>query len=200
MGKIICKKHGGNAIVETCSHIAGSVDSGKPFLGHRLNGLPALYVCNQCFEHFGLAAFSDLPPFSLTESDEVLNRRSELTDVQIEGKRIFCSKCVTELHQAETKAVMVGDKVQWVRLPPRENEAYPCPCCKFKTLRERGGDEICPVCFWEDDGQDEADAERVLGGPNGNLSLRQAQENFRQFAACDERFRANVRPALPDEK
>ncbi|WP_414630127.1 CPCC family cysteine-rich protein, partial [Burkholderia multivorans] len=23
-----------------------------------------------------------------------------------------------------------------------------CPCCRSKTLRERGGFEICSVCFW----------------------------------------------------
>ena len=30
---------------------------------------------------------------------------------------------------------------------------YACPCCGFVTLPERGGCEICPVCFWKDDGQ-----------------------------------------------
>ncbi|HDV6321953.1 TPA: hypothetical protein RJR38_003806 [Burkholderia multivorans] len=30
-----------------------------------------------------------------------------------------------------------------------------CPCCRSKTLRERGGFEICSVCFWQDDGQDD---------------------------------------------
>ena len=34
----------------------------------------------------------------------------------------------------------------------------PCPCCGYLTLDERGGYEICPVCYWEDDGQDDHDA------------------------------------------
>jgi hypothetical protein len=42
------------------------------------------------------------------------------------------------------------------------------------TLNERGGWEICAVCFWEDDGQDDHDADNVRGGPNGALSLTQA--------------------------
>ena len=63
-----------------------------------------------------------------------------------------------------------------------------CPCCGCKTLGERGGYEICPVCFWEDDGQDDADADEVRGGPNGDLSLAQARANFRAFAACERRF------------
>nr|WP_282707098.1 CPCC family cysteine-rich protein [Nonomuraea coxensis] len=29
---------------------------------------------------------------------------------------------------------------------------YACPCCRYVTLGERGGFEICPVCLWEDDG------------------------------------------------
>ena len=60
-----------------------------------------------------------------------------------------------------------------------------CPCCGFRTLGERGGYEICSVCFWEDDGQDEHDADEVRGGPNGDLSLTQARQNFREFGASD---------------
>ena len=89
--------------------------------------------------------------------------------------------------------------MQWVFQPRRADKAYRCPCCKFKTLHERGGFEICPVCFWEDDGQDEADADRVLGGPNYNLSLRQAQQNFKRIGAMDERVLPHVRSPLPDE-
>src|SRR5262249_6030280 len=44
---------------------------------------------------------------------------------------------------------------------------YRCPCCHCLTLHERGGYEICPVCFWEDDGQDDHDADEGRGGPNG---------------------------------
>src|SRR5262245_27586783 len=68
-----------------------------------------------------------------------------------------------------------------------------CPCCGCKTLGERGGFEICPVCFWEDDGQDDHDAEIVRGGPNGALSLGQARANFRRFGACAEKFIKEVR-------
>ena len=78
-------------------------------------------------------------------------------------------------------------------------KAFRCPCCKFKTLYGQGQDEICPVCFWHDDGQDEADAERVRGGPNGLLSLRQAQLNFKQIGAIDERWKGKVRPPEPNE-
>jgi hypothetical protein len=79
----------------------------------------------------------------------------------------------------------------------RDDGPYACPCCGYVTLAERGGFEICPICFWEDDGQDDADADVVLGGPNGLLSLTQARRNFATFGACDERCRDFVRSPSP---
>lgn len=29
-----------------------------------------------------------------------------------------------------------------------------CPCCGYRTIKKRGYYEICPVCYWEDDGID----------------------------------------------
>lgn len=55
------------------------------------------------------------------------------------------------------------------------------------------GGEICDICFWEDDGQDDQDADEVRGGPNGSLSLTEARRNFREFGASDRRFLDNVR-------
>ncbi len=85
----------------------------------------------------------------------------------------------------------------------REAEAgrrYTCPCCGNRTLAERGGHEICPVCFWEDDGQDDGDADTVRGGPNGRLSLTQARLNFREIGACDRRLLVHVRPPFSEEE
>jgi len=86
-----------------------------------------------------------------------------------------------------------------VREPPQDGVSYRCPCCGYRTLGERGGYEICPVCFWEDDGQDENDADVVRGGPNGSLSLAQAKANFQEFGACEWRHIKNVRKPLAEE-
>lgn len=59
--------------------------------------------------------------------------------------------------------------------------------------------EICEVCFWEDDGQDDMDADECKGGPNGPLSLHQARINYRQFGACEEKMFPNVRPPRAEE-
>jgi hypothetical protein len=82
---------------------------------------------------------------------------------------------------------------------PGSQKQHRCPCCKFKTLYEQGGYEICPVCFWEDDGQGDADAHEVWGGPNGSLSLSEARANFARRETIDARFKSNVRKPLPDE-
>ena len=93
-------------------------------------------------------------------------------------------------HQLDKHSVVHG---------PEPGRRFQCPCCRFFTLSERGGFEICPVCFWEDDGQDDADADVVRGGPNGSLSLTRARENYRQLGACEARFTANVRAPIPEE-
>jgi hypothetical protein len=62
-----------------------------------------------------------------------------------------------------------------------------CPCCGYPTLRRRSFYEICPICRWEDDGQDDPDfapypsyflPDDVAGGPNGRYSLTEARSNF----------------------
>jgi hypothetical protein len=82
---------------------------------------------------------------------------------------------------------------------PSDSGPYRCPCCGCRTLSERGGYDICPVCYWEDDGQDDQDADVVRGGPNGALSLSQARVNYRTFGACDQSMLDHVRPPLPAE-
>ena len=83
---------------------------------------------------------------------------------------------------------------------PRTGQRYRCPCCAYLTLRERGGDEICRVCYWQDDGQDDHDVDEVRGGPNELLSLSQARANFRLFGAADRKWVGKARKPTPDEK
>ena len=66
-----------------------------------------------------------------------------------------------------------------------------CPCCRYYTL-EGEGNEVCPVCYWEDDGQDDLHADEVWGGPNADLSLTQARINFDSRGACQEDLRVSV--------
>lgn len=58
------------------------------------------------------------------------------------------------------------------------DNSFLCPCCYLPTLSERESYEICPLCNWEDDGQDNYNADIILGGPNSNYSLTEARQNF----------------------
>lgn len=58
---------------------------------------------------------------------------------------------------------------------------YACPCCGLPTLEEPPGCfDVCQVCYWEDDGQDDAIADAPNNGVNGDYSLTQARANYRR--------------------
>jgi len=73
-----------------------------------------------------------------------------------------------------------------------------CPCCGHATLSQRAFYQICPVCFWEDDGQDNQDADEERGGPN-RVSLRRGRMNYLQFGASVEADRQHVRRPTAEE-
>ena len=62
---------------------------------------------------------------------------------------------------------------------------FPCPCCGFETIRDPGSHENCHICWWEDDGQDNQNANVVMGGPNYDLSLTRARINFLKHGISD---------------
>ena len=78
-------------------------------------------------------------------------------------------------------------------------EPVRCPCCAYRTLQHRARFELCPVCWWEDDGQDDHDADEIHGAPNGNLSLTEARANYLACGAVQPKFLRKVRPHTPDE-
>jgi hypothetical protein len=73
-----------------------------------------------------------------------------------------------------------------------------CPCCGHATLSERGMYQICPVCFWEDDGQDSHDADVDRGGPN-RVSLRRGRASYLAIGANVEADRAHTRGPTREE-
>ena len=67
-------------------------------------------------------------------------------------------------------------------------QLYACPCCSYRSLQERGAYDICPVCFWEDDGTAELD--RISG--SNHMTLHEARLNFQTFGAVAESARKHV--------
>ena len=74
---------------------------------------------------------------------------------------------------------------------------FSCPCCGYKTLPGPSPtDEICEVCFWQDDFVDNHDTD-VLG-PN-RVTLSEARANFARLGASDRLWVEEVRAPRPDE-
>lgn len=85
-------------------------------------------------------------------------------------------------------------------LIPAKREKIACPCCGFRTIdsESKGSYNICHVCFWEDDPIQLEDPDYESGA--NRMSLRQAQQNFLSFGACDKEMLRNVRPPAKDEE
>lgn len=65
-----------------------------------------------------------------------------------------------------------------------------CPSCAYPTLGRRAYYDICAICGWEDDGQDDREfatdlnhflPDEVAGGPNHSYSLTEARYNFAKY-------------------
>lgn len=77
---------------------------------------------------------------------------------------------------------------------------YPCPCCGYLTLIQKPPETylICPICFWEDDGDYFG---KYSSGNSNQVSLYQAQKNFTKFGACEEEWLNDVRsPTIEDKR
>lgn len=77
---------------------------------------------------------------------------------------------------------------------------FRCPCCGYRTLDAPATMALCPVCWWEDDGQEDPDASEVRLTVNGQLSLSEAREYFARFGASHPRFLPYVRKPRPAEE
>lgn len=76
---------------------------------------------------------------------------------------------------------------------------FPCPCCNKHTLDEEppGTYQICPICYWEDDGTQFDDPEYKSGA--NSVSLNEAKLNYKNFGAISTEFKEKVRLPLPEE-
>lgn len=75
-----------------------------------------------------------------------------------------------------------------------------CPCCKYPTLNTRGNYEICLLCDWEDDNQDDPQAAEVWGGPNGDYSLEEARQNLKAHLTMYRKKPKNMNSAVVEKK
>jgi Cysteine-rich CPCC len=80
------------------------------------------------------------------------------------------------------------------------DSGFRCPCCGARTLSIPDAMQLCPVCWWEDDGQDSDDPTAIHATVNGELSLNEARQNYQLCGAAHPRFVNYVRRALPEEQ
>jgi hypothetical protein len=66
-------------------------------------------------------------------------------------------------------------------------------------LESPGALALCPVCWWEDDGQEDRDAAEVRLTVNGELSLEEARSYYAECGASHPRFLPYVRKPLASE-
>jgi hypothetical protein len=85
----------------------------------------------------------------------------------------------------------LADLGRFEAVEDREEELEICRCCGYRSLRERGGYEICQVCFWEDDGTTNPES---ISAPN-HMTLREARRNFDEIGAISQ---AAMTLVLPD--
>ena len=76
---------------------------------------------------------------------------------------------------------------------------YTCPCCGYEVFDSSPGSfDICPICFWEDDGV-QLYYPLLEGGANGS-SLVEAQVSFVQFGACKRDMAQHTRPVGENDR
>jgi hypothetical protein len=80
-----------------------------------------------------------------------------------------------------------------IRVHSSMSSLFRCPCCGYRTLKAPEAMELCPVCWWEDDGQEDADAAEVRLTVNGMLSLREARIHYQECGAAHPRYLPYVR-------
>ena len=99
------------------------------------------------------------------------------------ARNSYLSRKVSELLRVQTEVTGEPEKL------------LSCACCRYETLEQKGDYDICPVCFWEDDGTQEAG---LYSGPN-HMTLAEGIANFERYKACSPDMAEHVDPDGSDK-
>lgn len=69
------------------------------------------------------------------------------------------------------------------RITGENDKLIECQCCGYNTIESFADYDICPVCFWEDDG---TTTDAKYSSAN-KMTLKLAKRNFLRFGASSER-------------
>jgi hypothetical protein len=82
-----------------------------------------------------------------------------------------------------TKSILLN-ALDWVTKVEGDVEPLDeCCCCGYKALSKRREYNVCPVCFWEDDG---TESDEAYSSPN-HLTLGEGKRNFQGRGVCSTR-------------
>lgn len=62
-----------------------------------------------------------------------------------------------------------------------------CPCCEYRTIVKTKAYEVCPVCFWEDDG-----SSLDKYSSCNRMTLKEGKENFKKYKSCNSNTKTNL--------
>jgi hypothetical protein len=75
---------------------------------------------------------------------------------------------------------------------------FTCPCCGYKVFNDPpGSDDICPICFWQDDIV-QLRFPKTTGA--NHVPLIKAQKTFKKFKVSEYRYQSNVRDPVADDE
>lgn len=135
--------------------------------------------------------FSTLPEKLQCEMKQSEQPISNVTDKKYDVLVINVLKCqfygVTNEYLSKVVSKLLKRKVEVLG---EVEKLYMCPCCGYLTLKQRGNYYICPVCLWEDSGDN--DLYRASSVNNG-MTLVAARTNFMKYGSmyADEKSKTD---------
>lgn len=133
--------------------------------------------------------FSELPPelqATMKDSDPPDDDSPLFDSLVLLGLRAKYVGVRNEYLESKLKAFNLSD----TGINGEPEQLIACPCCQYRTLEARGQYYICPVCFWEDSGQNRPSD---YSSPN-RMTLAEAQANFEAFGAISKEAKRSIDP------
>lgn len=117
----------------------------------------------------------------IIESEIIEEATEEVSNFYGRKHVVYAFKSFTNQYLA---LYLTAELKKEVRVKGRQPRLYPCPCCGYKTLSSRAHYDICAVCFWEDDGENDPSK---LSSVN-HMHLGEARLNFLEIGVMQDFF------------
>jgi hypothetical protein len=113
-------------------------------------------------------------------------------------RKIYVAAVVDKHPQPTSSEENVASALTSVKAFLASVTRLPCPSCGFFVFcQPPGSSDICRICFWEDDAV-QLRCPNLAGGAN-KPSLMEAQGNFAEFGASENRHIQRVRPPTAED-